>query len=94
MYPLVELKEGSIDLFGKALGLKNAIDKMLDYFYEKTKKSKPQAISVISATLKKEQDDIFNKLKEEFPDLYIVKSVFGSVIGAHIGKECLAILWF
>ena len=53
----------------------------------------PLRLLVIDADDKTDGDQWASELKEKYPDVTLDRSYFGPVIGAHLGKDALAIAW-
>lgn len=53
----------------------------------------PLRLLVIDADDKKSGDQWAEHLREKYPNLTLDRSYFGPVIGAHLGKDALAIAW-
>ncbi|WP_334332450.1 MULTISPECIES: DegV family protein [unclassified Companilactobacillus] len=53
----------------------------------------PLRLLVIDADDKTDGDQWASELKEKYPDVTLDRSYFGPVIGAHLGKDALAVAW-
>lgn len=53
----------------------------------------PLRLLVIDADDRKDGDRWASEIHEKYPDVTIDRSYFGPVIGAHLGKDALAIAW-
>ncbi|KRL30957.1 hypothetical protein FD33_GL002404 [Companilactobacillus paralimentarius DSM 13238 = JCM 10415] len=53
----------------------------------------PLRLLVIDADDKRDGDQWASELHDKYPDITLDRSYFGPVIGAHLGKDALAIAW-
>ncbi len=94
--PLLEFDDKShkIVAYDKVRSLKKAKLKAEEKLEQAVIKSKePLRLLVIDADDKKSGDEWAKQLQVEYPNLTIDRSYFGPVIGAHLGKDALAIAW-
>lgn len=94
--PLLEFDDKShkIVAYDKVRSLKKAKSKAEDKLNQAIEDSKyPLRLLVIDADDTKSGDEWAEQLKEQHSDLTVDRSYFGPVIGAHLGKNALAIAW-
>ncbi len=94
--PLLEFDDEShkIVAYDKVRSLKKAKSKAEDKLNQAIEDSEyPLRLLVIDADDPESGDEWAKQLKEEHPSLTVDRSYFGPVIGAHLGKDALAIAW-
>ena len=94
--PLLEFDEDShkIVAYDKVRSMKKAKLKAEEKLADAMKEAPyPLRLLVIDADDKKDGDQWASELHEKYPDITLDRSYFGPVIGAHLGKDALAIAW-
>lgn len=87
--PILELKNGKIDLLEKIRGTNKVISNLLSKIPDDVKQ-----ISICHITNLKAADNLYEILSEKYPNAKIEIDEIGPVIGAHLGPMTLGILFY
>ena len=84
--PIIELKDGKLELLEKVRGRNKALSKILSYVYDDV-----QRIGVCHILNEDEATKFKSILEDKFPNAIITLDDLGPVVGAHLGPKTLGI---
>lgn len=87
--PILELKDGKIDLLEKVRGTNKVVSNLLSKISDDVKE-----INICHISNKEAADSLYNTLRERYPNAKIGIDEIGPVIGAHLGPKTLGILFY
>ena len=87
--PIIQLKDGELELLEKVRGKNNALSKILSYINEDV-----QRIGVCHILNIEEAVKFKEMLEEKYPNAMITLDDLGPVVGAHLGPKTLGICFY
>lgn len=87
--PIIELKDGKLELLEKVRGRNKALSKILSYVYDDV-----QRIGVCHILNEDEATKFKSILEDKFPNAIITLDDLGPVVGAHLGPKTLGICFY
>lgn len=87
--PIIELKNGQLELLEKLRGKNKAIKAIIDKVPDDVQK-----IGICNVSNEEEAEKLQTTLKEKFPDAIITVDELGPVIGAHLGPKSIGICFY
>ncbi len=87
--PIIELRDGELELLEKVRGKNNALSKILSYVNEDVQKIGVCHILNLEEALKLKE-----VLEERFPNAIVTLDELGPVVGAHLGPKTLGICFY
>ena len=87
--PILELKNGEIDLLEKIRGKNKVISTLLSKIPDDVK-----SISICHISNLEEAEKLYNNLLDKYPNAKIGIDEIGPVIGAHLGPKTLGLLFY
>jgi len=87
--PIIELKDGKLELLEKVRGHQKAIASIIDKIPEDV-----MEISICHILFEEQALDVKRSLEEKFPNITITVDEIGPVIGAHLGPETLGVCFY
>lgn len=92
--PILEVKKGTIQLFGKARGSKNAINTVVDIFKERAKEFPEQIIGISHSNDLQGAQYLKNIIAEKCGAKNFIINQIGGVLGSHLGLGGLGVFFF
>ena len=87
--PIIQLKDGELELLEKVRGKNNALSKILSYINDDVRK-----IGVCHILNEEEAIKFKGNLEEKYPNAIITLDDLGPVVGAHLGPKTLGICFY
>ena len=84
--PIIEMKDGPLQLVQKVRGKRKALNGLLSYVPENATR-----LSVCHVTNKEESEKMAQTLREKYPAARVTVDELGPVIGAHLGPKTVGI---
>ncbi|MFH1446467.1 MAG: DegV family protein [Chloroflexota bacterium] len=91
--PLMELRDGKIELVESVISRKKAIQRMLDLTAKRIGESKPVRIAVFHALVEEEALSMLETAKERFQPIESILTDVSPAIGTHTGPGTLSIAY-
>jgi DegV family protein with EDD domain len=91
--PLIALEEGSLSPVARAMGMKGALKKMIEFIENKCAGAAPSRIAFVHGSLKEEMEALAALGNDAFPDAVKISGRAGAVIASHVGPSVMAALW-
>ncbi len=92
--PILHLVDGVIVPFEKIRTRKKAVNRIMDMLEEDASKGKVAKVVFIHGNDEQSALDLSMSFSEKFPNIEVVISYFGPVIGTHLGEKSLGISWY
>jgi DegV family protein with EDD domain len=92
--PILTLRDGEIQPVEKAAGKRKAADRLIEKLKAATSESPPSAISVGDADDPETAEYMRSAIHALFPNIEIIQSIVGCVIGAHVGRGTVTLGWY
>lgn len=90
--PLIQFNpDGTLSMWGKQRGYKMSINKMVEYFLERTDASKPQTVYISHANDEAYANELADKIKAENPNCDIKIRLLSPIIGVHLGPSAMVL---
>ncbi|HLS53092.1 MAG TPA: DegV family protein [Tissierellaceae bacterium] len=87
--PIIELKDGQLQLLEKVRGKNRATSKIISYIHENVEK-----ISICHILNLEEAEKFKSTLEEKFPKASITIDDLGPVVGSHLGPKAIGICFY
>lgn len=92
--PIIQIKEGKLDVAEKVRTQKKALLKIVDFLEEAQANSTIKELFVLHGTNIGEADALVDNLKEKYPDIPINRFPLSTAIAVHAGVNTIGISWY
>jgi DegV family protein with EDD domain len=92
--PIIQIKDGKLDVAEKVRTQKKALLKITDFLAEAHAKSNIKELFVLHGTNLDEADTLVASLKEKYPDIPINPFPLSTAIAVHAGVNTIGIAWY
>ncbi|MBM6619052.1 DegV family protein [Bacillus suaedaesalsae] len=92
--PLLHFVDKKIVPFEKIRTRKKAVNRLVELLKEDAEKGMPIQATVIHANRHEDAEQLKQSIESEFPNVEVIISYFGPVIGTHLGEGSLGLGWY
>lgn len=92
--PILHLVDGVIVPYEKIRTRKKAVNRIIGMLEEDANKGNVAKVVFIHGNDEQSALDLSKSFSEKYPDIEIVISYFGPVVGTHLGEKSLGISWY
>lgn len=92
--PLLHFEDKKIVPFEKIRTRKKAVNRLVELLKEDAEKGMPIMATVIHANRPEDAEELKQSIETEFPNVEVIISYFGPVIGTHLGEGSLGLGWY
>lgn len=87
--PIIQLKDGQLELLEKIRGKNKAMERIISYINEDVEK-----IGICHILNHREAEKLRDKLKVRFPQATIIIDELGPVVGSHLGPKAIGLCFY
>lgn len=92
--PILHFEDKKIVPFEKIRTRKKAVNRLVELLKEDAEKGMPMMATVIHANRPEDAEELKQTIETEFPNVEVIISYFGPVIGTHLGEGSLGLGWY
>ncbi|MEI5908483.1 DegV family protein [Bacillus spongiae] len=93
IHPILQIKDGTVQLYGKARTKKKAINTILNQFDLQKQKNIIKQVQVLHADVIDEAKSLKERLLTQYKDIDVLIGPISQTIGVHGGKGSITLVW-